>query len=236
MASKKGPHCTGCSLENTGQGFVQIQPRKEYSTTRLLVQGDLPAVDDVDSGQPLSSKSAWWLKRNVLGNAGLSEGEFLYDNTIRCRPHSKKGSPYPKKKDRESAEAHCGSYSIWSVVPNNIPLLCIADEAAQAQLGLGSVATWHGHIEQKDGRIVGITYPPSSVMKEPNLLPLVIKEVQNVLEAAQNPAVLTRPTVVKGIAPYLPGQEAVVDLEWAYDRVTKQSSDSSHVHSDQITL
>lgn len=62
-------------------------------------------------------------------------------------------------------------------------------------------------------------------MKEPNLLPLVIREVQNTLEAAANPAVLKRPEVIKGIAPYLEGQEAVVDLEWAYDRATKRSGD-----------
>lgn len=223
MATKKGQSCNGCSLETTGHGFVQIQPLKDYSAIRLLVQGDLPSYDDCDSGNPFSGKAGWWLKHNVLGNAGLTDKEVIYDNTIRCRPFSKKGNPYPKKKDRESAEAHCSLYSVWPGVPKSVPLLCIADEAAQDQLGLGSVAVWHGHIEEKGGRVFGVTFPPSSVMKQPNLLPLVIKETQNLLEAAANPAVLARPTVVKGIAPYHEGQEAVVDLEWSYDRSTKQS-------------
>lgn len=226
MPTKKGMSCTGCSLQSSGHGFVTIKAPLEFSAIRLLVQGDLPSYDDADSGLPFSGKSGWWLKHNILGNAGLADGEVLYDNTLRCRPFSSKGnSPYPKKKDRENAEAHCKAYSVWAGTPNSIPLLCIADEAAQDQLGLGSVANWHGHVEQRNGRIVGVTYPPSSVMKEPNLLPLVIREVQNTLEAAANPAVLKRPEVVKGIAPYLEGQEAVVDLEWAYDRATKRSGD-----------
>lgn len=226
MPITKGSFCAGCPLEKSGHGFVQITAPRNYDTIKLLVQGDMPTYDDTDDGKPFSGKIGWWLKHNWLGNAGVTEAEVIADNTLRCRPYTKKGSPYPKKKTREAAEAHCRHYSIWSQVPSSIPLLCISDEAAMDQMGVDSVATWHGHIAPlEDGRLGGITYHPASVMKQPNLLPLVIKETQNLMEAAQNPAVLTRPEVVKGIAPYKRGQEAVVDLEWAYDKKTKQSGD-----------
>lgn len=225
MSTIKGPHCGGCSLETSGHGFVQIKPPTDFTKVRLLVQGDMPSYDDIDDNKPFSGKMGHWLKRNWLANAGVAEEEVIYDNTIRCRPNTKKGSPYPKKEVRESAESHCTFYSVWGQVPKTVPLLCISDEAAHQQLGIDSVASWHGHIEVKAGRVVGVTYHPASVMKEPNLLPLVIRETQNLLEAAANPAVLKRPTVVKGIAPYLPDQQAVVDLEWAYDKKSKVHGD-----------
>lgn len=222
--TKKGSFCSGCPLEMSGHGFVQITAPKDYSKVRLLIQGDMPTYDDIDDGQPFSGKIGHWLKHNWLGNVGISSEEFIADNTLRCRPHATKGSPYPKKKTREGAESHCRLYSIWSALPTSLPLLCISDEAAMDQVGIDSVAAWHGHIARRpDGRVVGLTYHPASVMKEPNLLPLVIQETKNLLDAAANPAVLDRPEVVKGIAPYRTGQEAVVDLEWAYDKKTKQS-------------
>jgi DNA polymerase I-like protein with 3'-5' exonuclease and polymerase domains len=59
-------------------------------------------------------------------------------------------------------------------------------------------------------------------MKQPNYLPLVVRETQNLIEAAKNPSVLTRPQVVKGIAPFIGGSsEAVVDLEWHYTKAVK---------------
>jgi DNA polymerase I-like protein with 3'-5' exonuclease and polymerase domains len=47
----------------------------------------------------------------------------------------------------------------------------------------------------------------------------VVQETNNLLQAAVNPSVLERPSVVKGIAPFMPTmKEVVVDLEWEYHK------------------
>lgn len=230
MANKLGSYCTGCVLDgNKSQGFIQITAPKDYSKIKLLVQGDLPTQDDLDAGQPFAGKIGHWLKWNWLGSVGLKEDEVLFDTTIRCRPLNKKrvGSPYPidtkKSSIRTEAESCCNQYSIWDSLPTHIPLLLVGNEAAFNQAQIDSAASWHGHIfKNSKGRIVGVTYHPASVMKNPNLLPLVVKDTQNLLDAARNPKILERPKVDKGIAPYRK-EEVVADLEWEYDHKTGKS-------------
>jgi len=246
MKKKLALHCAGCLLERSGgPELVQISAPRSFDGIKMLVQGDMPTQDDVDAGKPFSGKIGHWLKSNWLGSVGLKEEAVLFDNTIRCRPgKAKAGSPYPrdtkKAQTRTAVENHCRPYSIWESTPTSIPLLLVGNEAAMDQAEVDSAASWNGHIFQRpDGRVVGITYHPASVMKNPNLLPLVVKETQNLLEAARNPSVLDRPTVFKGWVPYRE-QEVVADLEWEYDKKTDKSGavtvvglayDSRHGHS-----
>jgi DNA polymerase I-like protein with 3'-5' exonuclease and polymerase domains len=58
-------------------------------------------------------------------------------------------------------------------------------------------------------------------MRQPNLLPVAIREHYNLLTAHANPSILKHPTVVKGMLPDRAGP-MVFDLEW--DRKTKEIS------------
>jgi DNA polymerase I-like protein with 3'-5' exonuclease and polymerase domains len=191
---------------------------------KLLVESDMRSWEDKDSGTEFGGKVGWWLKKNWLENAGVGSDEaklkYTYPQLVGKYPRVQKAT----KKNPNPAPAPSPAMGIWDAVDREVPLLAIADLTAKRYLGVDSVANWHGSIDERDGRLIGVTLPPSSVMKQPNLLPLVIRETANLLEAAKDRSVLKRPEVVKGIAPYLPEKpEAVVDLEWQYDRKTKQS-------------
>lgn len=234
MQSKREP-CKGCILEGASKGLVTI--KTQQIKPRLLVQGDMPSADDLDTGIPFSGKYGHWLKTQWLGYVGLNSDQVMFDNTLRCHPPSKKkgSSPYPtnskKKDDRTNAESHCSAYSIWSSVPIDVPLLAVGSEAASNLLGVDNLSRWHGHISRNvEGRLVGVTYHPSSVRKEPNLFPLVVRETQNLLDAASNPSTLLAPKVNKGYIPYLP-QETLIDLEWEYDYKTGISGNTTIVGS-----
>jgi DNA polymerase I-like protein with 3'-5' exonuclease and polymerase domains/uracil-DNA glycosylase len=197
----------------------------------------MPSGDDVDAGVPFSGKSGHWLKNQWLGYTGLTSEQVMFDNTIRCHPPTKKkgSSPYPtnskKKEDRTNAESHCAAYSVWSSVPLSVPLLAVGSEAASNLLGVDNLTKWHGHISYNaEGRLTGVTYHPNSVRKEPNLFPLVVRETQNLLDAAANPSTLLAPKVNKGYIPYV-ASETVIDLEWEYDYATGRSGRTTIVGS-----
>ena len=208
--TKKGASCSGCPLERSGNGFVTIKAPADWTKIKLLVEGDMPTTEAIDDGVPFSGRMGHWLKRNWPENAGLSQKEVLFDNVLRCRPHAKNGSPYPKSSKktnvREEAESHCAAYNVWPLSTYDKPLLAISDRSAQLRAGEPSVSVAHGSIAEVEGRMVGVTFSPASVMKEPNLLPVVIRETENLLEAQRNPRWwLERPVTIKQAAPYIKG-------------------------------
>jgi DNA polymerase I-like protein with 3'-5' exonuclease and polymerase domains len=132
------------------------------------------------------SRTHHWLLTNILGQAGISKAECL----------------------------------INSADDGKIPLLLMCksvkeDKLMPEVLGIKSIADYHGHIQWKRGRLVGVTFHPSAAVSNPNLLPLVVREITNLLRAAEKPSLLDRPNVSKGhVLPYRQGKEIVCDLEW----------------------
>jgi hypothetical protein len=184
-------------------------------TPKLLVESDVRWQDDKEAGTVLGGKRGWWLSHNWLGNAGVAADEYQIKYTYPSESHS-----FKKRRKKAETQSRVPAMGIWDSVGKNVPLLLIADDSLRARVGVPSVANWHGSIDIIDGRVTGCTYSPEAVMAEPNLLPLVVQETANLLEVAKNPAVLQRPTVVKGIAPFIQttGNEVVVDLEWEYHK------------------
>jgi DNA polymerase I-like protein with 3'-5' exonuclease and polymerase domains len=183
---------------------------------KLLVEDDLRTYEDKDAGTDFGGKRGWWLKHNWLENAGVAgdEAKFGYS-------YPQLFGKFPKRSKKTKTPAPVAALGLWDTVESDVPLLCVADATARLRLGVESVANWHGHIDVRGGRVIGCTLSPASVMKNPNYLPLVIKETANLLEANQNRSFLDRPSVVKGIAPFIESAEAGVDLEWHYEKAVK---------------
>ena len=225
LAVGKPSDCAGCPLAESGAGFALatyvdvsldnlLTPLETLrSQVKLLVQGEALGRNEADKKLAFVGDAGWWVRRNILNNAGVRECEALFDNTLRCwPPRNKKGEFYPVGEERRLAEQHCRRYDVWNRFPST-PLLLVGGKAMAQRLGVENVSEWHGHIERCDGRLVGCTYHPAAVMRNPNLLPLVIRETANLLEANRNPRVLGRPQVVKGLLPDIQ-QDTVFDLEW----------------------
>lgn len=209
--------CKPCPLYKLALGFVRpvVPVRVLLGKLRLLVQGEAPASNEIEEDKPFAGRAGHWQRHNIMANAGLTEEQVWYDNTLRCwPPKNKTGAWYPVGEARSAAEDNCRQYDQWSAFPKSIPLLLVGGKAAGMYFEHDRIGKLHGHIETQDKRLIGATFHPSAVMRNPNLLPVAIRETMNLLVAAKNPAVLARPTVFKGFYALKHDKEMVVDLEW----------------------
>ena len=203
--------CKGCPLYGVGKGFV-LEPAPVWSSIKMAIIGEAPGTNEVLQGKPFVGKAGWWLLRNILNPAGLSRKEVYLDNTLRCLPpKNKQGEAYPVGTDKLQAEMHCRQYD--RQIPPNVPTMLVGGKALGQKLGLKGISDWHGHVTLQAGQLVSCTFHPSAVMRQPNLLPVAIREHYNLLTAHANPSILKHPTVVKGMLPDQPGP-MVFDLEW----------------------
>lgn len=233
--------CLGCPLCETGKGFV---PGSEPAVAPvMLVQGEAPGSTEVVESLPFSGRAGYWARRNILEVAGVDPNLCAWDNTLRCLPPKRGGSdeayPPAAKGVRDACEAQCRQYDTWDSHPG-VPLLLFGGNAARQRLGHEPVSKWHGHIEFREHcaacgsdmllpgspckcnvpgprtrRAVGITFHPSAVMRNPNLLPAVVAEVRNLVWAARRGGPEPLPEVRKGAVPWPAGNDPfVVDLEW----------------------
>lgn len=191
----KPPSCNGCALESNGGAFMSAAPR---DNPLLLVQTETPLTGDY----------MHWLTRNILHPAGLEFDQVLLDSVLRCISYR----AYPTGKNRKEAEVHCRRYDQWRHHPE-VSLLLMGPKAIAQHYPSESVQEMHGHIEPIDGRVVGCTYPVPSVLGNPNLLPLVVREVYNLMRAAKRPELLARPKVTKGWL-LARTEPFAFDLEW----------------------
>lgn len=226
--------CAGCPLAETGAGFV---PGAVPDSPVLLVQGEAPGKTEVEQSTPFVGRAGHWVRENILRVAGFDPERVGFDNTLRCLPPvQKNGAAYPAAKVRDACETHCRQYDIWQQWPD-VPLLLVGGNAARQRLGVEPITEWHGHIERLwrcegcgrenraakacfscggkllPGRWVGVTFHPAAVMRNPNLLPVVIAEVRNLRRAAEQRPV---PRVIGGdwTVADLPLAPFVCDLEW----------------------
>ena len=234
--SKKASHkgqpvtCKGCPLYGVGKGFV-LEPAPVWSSIKMAIIGEAPGTNEVLQGKPFVGKAGWWLLRNILNPAGLSRKEVYLDNTLRCLPpKNKQGEAYPVGTDKLQAEMHCRQYD--RPIPASVPVMLVGGKALGQKLGLRGISDWHGHVTLLDsGGLVSCTFHPSAVMRQPNLLPVAIREHYNLLTAHANPSILKHPFVWKGnLSAY--DSPMVFDLEW--DRKTKKISCVGVAHESGI--
>lgn len=181
---KKPPACSACPLYKIGQGFVPHILPANYDGIKLLVQGEAPGRDEIDEGKPFVGKSGHWLRNNILANAGVASHEIIIANTLCCLPPiNRKGEHYPTGKVRVDAERACRQYDIWDKCPATLPLMLFGNKALELRLGHDSISDWHGSVTLAEGRVTSCTFHPAAVMRQPNLLPVVIREITNLLEA-----------------------------------------------------
>lgn len=222
MRTPKPAGCSECPLCKTGVGFFRPDlSHLDQSKLKLVVRGEALGKDEADESSAFVGRAGWWIRHNIFGNCGLHDGEVLYDNTLRCFPplvKTKTGhiknEHYPVGETRATAEEICRQYDQFDQVRLDVPLLLVGSKSLHSYTGLEGISEYHGHIANVKGRLVGCTFHPSAVMRQPNYLPIAIRETSNLLSAARQPHLLDRPRVHKGYLPYREGRPCLVDLEW----------------------
>lgn len=200
--------CEPCPLYKSGLGFVQANnPDKVI----LLIQGEAPGREELQVSKAFVGASGQWLRQIILKQAGINDKEVIFDNTIRCLLGGKSGA-YPTGETKTEAESWCGQYKVWDKFPTK-PLLLVGAKAIGQYMDDDRVSRWHGNIINANGRVIGATYHPAAVMRDPNLLPLVVQEIRNLIRASRNPEVLKRPKVYKGVF-NIDENKFTFDLEW----------------------
>lgn len=152
-----------------------------------------------------------------MQQAGVTRDECAIGNTLRCLPPiNKAGEYYPVGQAKTDAESHCRQYDLWDQYDKSVPLLLLGNHALSVRTGTDRISQWHGSISKVDGRLTGCSYHPSAVMRQPNLLPVTIADISNLLAASSDTRVLERPAVYKH-QDYsaFDGPECVIDFEWA---------------------
>lgn len=226
----KPPACAECPLQADGRGFVPAAVPEAAPV--LLVQGEAPGADEASHGVPFVGRAGHWLRKNILATAGVDPDRVVLDNTLRCLPPAQRnGAAYPPAKTRGACEDACRAYDVWDRWPT-VPLLLFGGNAARQRLGVAPVSDWHGHIEKRGGRYVGVTFHPAAVMRNPNLLPVVVAEVRSLMDRARR-GLPKPPRVAPGAAFPVLDRPFVTDLEWdAESRVTvvgvAQSPDAAY--------
>jgi hypothetical protein len=126
-------------------------------------------VEGIEEG----SRLLHWLKKNILQQAGMSEGDYILGDVTKS-----------------------------GTISDTIPLLLMCksvkeDKLMPGVLGLKSISDYHGTIAWRKGRLVGVTFHPSAAVANPNLLPVLVREISNLLRAAENSVLIERPEVIK---------------------------------------
>lgn len=222
--------CGACPLAESGRGFVRPARFPEHPV--LLVQGEAPGAGEAAQGEPFAGRAGYWLRKNLLAVAGVDPEAVVFDNTLRCLPPTLgNGAAYPNASSRAAAERACRVYDVWDRWPS-VPLLLLGGNAARQRLGVGPISAWHGHIEERGERWVGITFHPAAVMRNPNLLPVVVAEIRHLLRRARGEETVAEVWIGRGDA--LRAAPFVCDLEWDANRAvtvvgTAQSGTETHV-------
>ena len=208
--------CASCPLYRIGQGFC---PDELRANPKLLLQLEAPGKDEIDEGLPTVGKAGYWLWHNIMQQVGVTRDECSIGNSLRCLPPiNRQGEHYPIGQTKVDAEKCCRQYDIWHKFDESVPLMLFGNHATNIQMGVDSIQKWHGHIARVGNRITGCTFHPSAVMRQPNLLPVVVSDITNLLTAADNPEVLQRPTVNKWDDIEAFSTPTVLDLEWDKSR------------------
>lgn len=212
----KPSKCSKCPLFSTGVGFV---PPSISRSPQLLICGQAPGHNELDAAKPFVGKAGNFLRYSLLVPAGVDPNRVTYDNALRCLFRNTSGA-YPNEKEgRTAAEKCCRQYDIWHKFPST-PLLLMGNEAGQLFFPEITVGNYHGDIRRVNGRVIGLTYHPSAVLREPNFKPLVIQETYNLIRASYNPSMLDHPKIKKFVPTpkYLKFNDdfpcLTTDLEW----------------------
>lgn len=108
--------CIGCPLNETSvPGFCpdKIPPKAKY-----VFLAEAPGKNEIGLSEPMVGKAGFvlknWLIRAVDSmRLAWDKKEIGLANVLRCLPPEVQGSPYPRGKDKEAAEAQCRQYDSW---------------------------------------------------------------------------------------------------------------------------
>jgi uracil-DNA glycosylase family 4 len=177
--------CNGCPMQQHGEGFVPLQ---DVGTANLIV-GEAPGEEERDAGKPFVGKSGQWLT-NLLSKAKQNRDTYCIANTICCRPP---GNVYPtdpaatsyiSRQEGLAAVAHCRQAYLKPFLDsrNWQKIYALGNKAMSELTGRDGILLWRGSpLPLKDNPSKAVVIPtlhPSFLMRQANLISVVIKDLQ----------------------------------------------------------
>lgn len=150
--AEKVAGCEGCVLSTCRTNTVAGQGNP---LARIMIIGEAPGRQEDESGHPFVGMAGKFLDK-LLAVAQLNRADVFITNVVKCRP------PNNRKPEREEIEA-CSPFlkrQIEVIKPRLI--ICLGGTAAQAVLGMKSIASEHGKLIDRDGRLYFVAYHPAA--------------------------------------------------------------------------
>lgn len=164
--------CRKCPL---WKGRINAVPGEGRADAKLMVVGEAPGRNEDLEGRPFVGAAGKKLDA-LLAEAGLSRDEAFISNIVKCRP--------PKNRRPSKREADtCNQYlkrQMKSIASKVVVLL--GDTALKQFFPAKSLSEDHGQRILMGGQRFFATYHPASVIYNPSLREVLVKDFQKLRE------------------------------------------------------
>jgi DNA polymerase len=165
--------CTKCDLCKTRTKAV---PGKGNSNAEIVFVGEAPGRSEDLRGEPFVGAAGKKLT-DMLEKAGLSRESVYITNVVKCRPPNNR---VPTEQERRL----CIEYLNDEINIINPKIICVmGNTASNSILGKGEITKNRGKTIEKDGRIYFLTFHPAATIYNQELIPVLEKDIQNLVKA-----------------------------------------------------
>lgn len=167
--------CTKCPLHRARTSAV---PGEGGYGRRIFLLGEAPGREEDLTGRPFVGRAGRLLD-GVMAEAQFSREDVFITSVVKCRPRENRS---PGKREIKV----CLPYThrqIETLQPSVIVLM--GNVAMEALAGRRGISKLRGREIRRWGRLYLPTYHPAAVLRNMNLRPLLLKDLEKALRLAQ---------------------------------------------------
>jgi uracil-DNA glycosylase family 4 len=166
----KPEQCRGCPLFEKGEGYAFGEGPQD---SKVLLLGEALGAEEAKQGRPFVGGAGRTLNY-LLAKANVRRSELFITNVCRCRPPENR-IPLPEEiatcMDRHETLEFLKKFNLVVLMGNT---------ALSAVTGHYQISRWRGSVFQANGVKVLPTMHPAAVMRQQDLIPIVILDLMKI--------------------------------------------------------
>jgi DNA polymerase-1 len=186
----KPEHCTGCPLYEAPGPVWGVGSRH----SKLFLLGEAPGGTEVITGVPFTGGSGRVLNR-MLGQAGIDRKTTYITNVVKCRPAHRSHLGLKDRPPTDEEIRHCAHYllaELEEVAPNLV--LALGATALYVLRGRNDIGNRRGvPLATEGGQKYLATFHPAAIMRQQQLWPIPVIDMQRAKAEAETPALVRVP-------------------------------------------
>lgn len=164
--------CEGCPLAETGQGYAFGEGPDDAT---ICFVGEALGAEEAARARPFVG-GAGRVLNYLFQRAGVKRSRVYITNAIKCRPPANR-TPTPLEV-QECMKRH----EMLNFLQKFNLVVPLGNVALQALTGDLKISKWRGSIFEANGLKILPTYHPAAVMRQEELIPIVVVDLQKVLQ------------------------------------------------------